>query len=165
MNFPFNLIIIPVIIIATAVISSKHVKSGLGDWYKHLHKPTWALPANLFAEIWFFLYVLTGLAILWYWNVPYPGWIKYLVGVVLLLNAYFNISWNKVFFDQHDLEKGYAIAKYLLTTAVLAAILIAFESKIAAFLMLPYIIWLAYTAKLSGGIRQLNHQHSQHKNN
>ena len=169
MSFPFNFIIIPGIIIATAVIGGKHARKGVDSWYNHLHKPKGTPPGKLIGEIWFFLYVITGLAVLWYWNVSYPGWTKYLVGGVLLINAYYNATWNKVFFVEHNLGKAHQFAKRLFVTAVIAAGLMAVHSFIAAFLMLPYIVWLAYATKLARQIQKLNHQQShqqgQHQNN
>lgn len=156
MNFPFNFIIIPVVIIATAVIGNKYVKRGLKPWYRDLKKPTWTPSGKLIGEIWFFLYIVTGFGILWYWNVAYPGWLKYVVAAVLLLNAYLNATWNKVFFVQHDIPGALKTMMYLNATSVLATILIFIHSPIAAFFILPYIIWVSIATKLTKEIRSLN---------
>ncbi len=156
MNFPFNFIIIPAIIIALAYFGRKASKKGLHPWYEHLHKPSWTPPGKLIGEIWFFLYVITGLAILWYWNVPAQGWIKYVTGAVLLANAYFHKQWNDLFFVDHDLPKAFKIIKRLTVTGLIATVLMVLDSPIAAFLMLPYIVWLGVATNLNKQILKLN---------
>lgn len=156
MSFPFNFIIIPAIIIATAVVGSKHVKRGLKPWYKNLKKPSWTPSGKLIGEIWFFLYIITGFAILWYWNVSYPGWFKYLTGAVLLLNAYLNANWNKIFFVQHDIPGAIKTMKLLNATTVIATVVMFIHSPIASFFMLPYIIWVSIATRLTKQIHSLN---------
>ncbi len=158
MNFPFNFIIIPGIIIATAVIGAKYTKRGFAEssWYKSLKKPSWTPSGHLIAEIWTFLYVITGLAILWYWNVPAPHWFRYVTAVILLANAYINATWNKTFFIDHNLHKAYRDMQIMNGITILATILMFFASPIASFLMLPYIIWVAIATKLTSRIIELN---------
>lgn len=159
MNFPFNFIIIPGIIIATAIIGSRYVKRGRGEdgsWYKSLKKPSWTPSGKLIAEIWTFLYVITGLAVLWYWNVPVSSWLHYVTAGILLINAYLNAIWNKIFFVDHNLHKAYMVMQLLNGTTILATILIFFTSPISSFLMLPYIIWVAIATKLTKQMIELN---------
>ncbi len=156
MNFPFNFIIIPAIIIALAYFGRKATKIGLHPWYEHLRKPSWTPPGKLIGEIWFFLYVVTGLAVLWYWNVPYPGWIKYVTGAVLLANAYFHKKWNDTFFIKNDLAGALKVITYLNITGLVATVLIFLDSFYAAFLMLPYIVWVGVATNLNKQILHLN---------
>jgi translocator protein len=161
MNFSFSLIIIPVVIIATAVIGSRYVKQGIDDgWYKHLHKPEWTPKGSLIGSIWTFIYVVTGLAVAWYWNVPAFTWFHYIVGAILLYNAYLNATWNRIFFVEHDIPKALKWMKRLNATTVLATVIILFFSPIAAFLMLPYIIWVYIATRLTKEILQMNEKHT-----
>lgn len=158
MTFPFNFIIIPAVIIATAVVGSRYVQRGLEPWYKQLHKPKWTPAGQLIGEIWTFLYILIGLAVLWYWNVPVFSRFHYVVGGILLLNACLNVLWNKVFFVEHNLAKAYLVIKLVIGTAILSAALIAIASPIAAFLMLAYLIWLGLAVRLNKQILAMNLQ-------
>lgn len=156
----FNFIIIPAVIIATAIVGTRYIKQGLDSWYKHLRKPKWTPPGSLIKEIWIFLYITTALAVLWYWNVPVVSWMHYIVGLLLLVNAYLNATWNKVFFIEHDFEKSYQRIKQLIITAGLAAVLMFFASAIGSLLMLPYIIWLFLAGWMTTEIAKLNHPHN-----
>ena len=163
MNFPFNLIIIPALIITLAYLSRQAIKQGLHPWYDDLRKPKWTPPAKLIGEIWIFLYVITALAVLWYWNVPVAGWFKYIVGAVLLSNAYFHKTWNEVFFVQHDLAKASQVIKYLLISGLIAVVLMVIDSPIAAFLMLPYILWVVLARQRTKQLLRLTSQKPKHK--
>lgn len=152
-----NLIIIPIIIIATAYYGHRYSKQGIGHWYESLEKPKWTPAGSLIREIWIFLYVLTGLAILWYYNVPVVGWLHYVVGAILLVNAYLNATWNKVFFVQHDIPKAYKHIIRLNITAIAATVLMFIASPIASVLMLPYVIWIFIATRITKEIMNLNH--------
>jgi translocator protein len=158
MNFPFNFIIIPAIIIANGYFGSKLVRQGYNPWYKQLHKPKWTPSGKLIREIWIFLYVLTGLAVLWYWNVPVAGWFKYVTAVALIANVYLQYKWNKVFFIEHDVPGALKIFNQLVVAAFVAAVLMFINSPIASFLMIPYLVWLFIARKLNKEIKELNHQ-------
>ena len=158
MNFPFNFIIIPAIIIVTAVVGNRYVKAGFAasSWYKSLTKPKWTPSGHLIAEIWFFLYTTTGLAVLWYWNVPVFSWFHYVAAAILIINAYLNAICKRTMFVEHNLPKAYKLIQLLFGTAVLATILIFLASPISSFLMLPYIIWLGLATFCIKKITDLN---------
>lgn len=155
-NMNFNFFIIPIIIIATAVIGSRYVKQGVGQWYKQIHKPNWTPKGSLIGAVWTFIYVTTGLAILWYWNVPVLSWVHYVAGAILLVNAYLNATWNKVFFVDHDIAKAYKHINILNATTIVATVIIFFTSPIAAVLMLPYIAWVGFATYLTKQILEMN---------
>jgi translocator protein len=153
---PINFIIIPAVIIATAVVGSRYVKQGSRSWYKELRKPSWTPSGKLIGEIWTFLYALLILAVLWYWNVPVVSWLHYAAGLLLLVNAYLNAIWNRVFFVEQNIPKAIKTMMLLNATGIAAAIVILIDSPIAAMLMLPYIIWVAVATKLTREILDLN---------
>ena len=161
MNFefpiPINFIVIPAVTIAAAVVGSRFAKQGVtSSWYKNLKKPKWTPSGSMIGEIWLFLYILTTLAIMWYWNVPVFSYVHYAVGVVLLYNAYLNAYWNKWFFVDHDLPKALKQMKILNITSVIVSIVMLFQAPIAVLGMLPYIIWVGVATKLTKQVIDLN---------
>lgn len=161
-NFPIpiNFIVIPAITIATAVIGSKYAKRGAGSqWYRKLPKPKWAPQGSTIGEIWIFLYILTTLTFMWYWNVPVFSKVHYVIGAVMLFNAYLNAHWNKLFFVQHNVAKAYKEMKWLNATSIIVTIAMIFQAPIAALGMLPYIIWVGIATKITREI--LDNQKSQ----
>lgn len=156
-EFPFNFIIIPAITIATAYVGAKYAKRGAGsNWYHKLPKPKWAPGGGTIREIWIFLYILTTLAFMWYWNVPVFSYVHYAVGALMLFNAYLNAYWNKLFFVDHNIKKAFQEMKLLNAMTVVVAVVMLFQAPIAAVAMLPYIIWVGIATKLTGKIIELS---------
>ena len=150
MNFPINFIVIPAITIATAVIGARYSKQGAtSSWYHNLHKPSWTPQGSTIGEIWIFLYILTTLAFMWYWNVPVFSWVHYIVGAIMLFNAFLNTYWNKLFFVEHNIEKAFKEMKLLNATSVVVAVVMIFQAPIAAVGMLPYIIWVGIATRIT----------------
>ncbi len=152
----FNFIIIPAIIIATSYFGVRYAKKGLNSWYAHLKKPKWTPTGKIIGEIWTFLYVITGFAVMWFWNVPIFSFWHYIVGALLLANAYLNATWNRVFFVEHNFKKAYQRMVYMNVTAIAATVVMIFIAPIAAVFMLPYIVWVAIATKLEKEVWHLN---------
>lgn len=151
-----NYIVIPLIVALVAVRGVRFTRQGLRPWYAGLKKPNWTPSGTLIREIWIFIYLLTGFAVLWYWNVPVFGTMHYVVGGILLVNAYMNSEWNKIFFVQQNIAKAYRYMIMMNATTVLATIIIFTQSRIAALFFLPYIIWVAIATKLTKQLWVLN---------
>jgi translocator protein len=155
-NFPFNFIVIPAIMIWIAWTSRRNLKIGLLPWYKELKKPKWTPSGKLIGEVWVFIYVITGLAVMWFWDVPAFNWHQLFVGLILLGVVYLHYSWHRTLFVRHDMKKAHSLLQKLLYAAVLAIILIFIRSPIAAFLFIPYVAWMGSAFLWSREILQLN---------
>ncbi len=154
-NFPIpiNFIVIPAITIAMAIVGSRWSARGVkSTWYRNLHKPKWTPEGSTIGEIWIFLYILTTLSFMWYWNVPVFTWLHYVVGALMLINVALNAYWNKLFFIEHDLQKALKEMKLMNGIAILVTIIVFFQASIAAIGMLPYIIWVGIATKLTSEI-------------
>lgn len=150
MNIPINFLVIPAITIAVAIFGARWSKQGATSaWYASLSKPKWTPQGSTIGEIWIFLYVFTTLAFMWYWNVPVFTWLHYVVGVLMLANAILNAYWNKLFFVDRNIAKAFKEMKLMNAIAVLATIVMVFQSPIAAIGMLPYIIWVGIATRIT----------------
>jgi tryptophan-rich sensory protein len=152
----FNFVIIPAIIALTAYVGTGFTKRGLRNWYSHLHKPKWTPTGQMIGQIWTILYLLTGFSMLWFWNVPAFGMWQYIVGAIMLVNAYLNAYWNKAFFVEHNFKKSIKWMQYLNATTIAAAVIMFITSHFAALLLVPYIIWVYIATKLTKEIQKLN---------
>ena len=151
-----NTIVIPLVIIVTAVMGTRYTKQGVETWYKTIQKPSWTPKGSLIGSIWTFIYITTGLAVMWYWNVPLFSWTHYITGGVLLLNAFLNAYWSKVYFVEHNISRAYAIINIMNATTIIATVLMYQKSPIAAGLMLPYIAWVTFATYLLKNIKDMN---------
>ena len=159
MNFhfpiPINFIVIPLVTIVTAWQGAKYAKQGAGsEWYRELPKPKWTPGGGTIREIWIFLYILTTLAVMWYWNVPIFSVFHYFVAAILFYNAYLNAHWNKLFFVEHNIPKALSEMKRMNVAALIATLVMLVQAPIAAVGMLPYIIWVWIATRLTKEILQ-----------
>lgn len=129
--------------------------SAVRDWYPYIAKPAWTPPDWLFAPVWTALYILMAVAAWLVWkDREFPGHKTALT--LFIVQLALNAAWSWIFFGAHQL--GFAFAEILLMWAAIAATIWAFsrQSKLAAWLLVPYIAWVTFAAALSFAIWRLN---------
>lgn len=137
-------------------LSSLATQTSIGGWYLQLNKPSFNPPNWIFGPVWTLLYILMGIAAGIVWNKGfYHKWVKtalYHFLIQLLLNA----SWSLLFFG---MQKPFWA---LIDISVLFVILIftikwfKIVSNTAAYLMIPYAVWILFAAVLNFEIWRLN---------
>jgi benzodiazapine receptor len=128
---------------------------SIGGWYAALAKPAWTPPNWVFGPVWSLLYLAMAVAAWMVWRqvgFPRAASALNLFAVQLVLN----VCWSAIFFGAH--RPGLALAEILLLWLVILATLVAFRpfSRIAAWLLAPYLIWVAFAAALNFSIWRLN---------
>ena len=128
---------------------------SLSGWYAALAKPAWTPPHWIFGPVWSLLYLAMAIAAWLVWRGV--GFVRgaaalNLFGVQLVLN----VCWSAIFFGAHS--PGTAFAEILLLWLAILATTIAFRahSRMAAWLMLPYLLWVAFAVALNFSIWRLN---------
>jgi len=126
-----------------------------GDWYASLQKPSWTPPSWLFGPVWTMLYATMAIAAWLVWK--RGGFTAQrkpltLFFVQLALNA----AWTPIFFGLH--KPGLAFITIVLLSLAIIATIAAFRrvSQIAASLLIPYLLWVAFAATLNFSIWRLN---------
>jgi tryptophan-rich sensory protein len=129
---------------------------GQGVYYKALAKPNFAPPSWLFGVIWPILYLLMAIA-------AYIIWIKRKEGkhtgkalALYIFQLMLNFAWPFVFFRLNLFGIAFLLIVFLLIIVLLTTISFLKHSKLAALLMVPYVIWLVYAAVLNYFIWLLN---------
>jgi translocator protein len=139
---------------SAAAIGSLVSVETIPTWYAELEKPPLNPPNFLFGPVWSVLYVLIGVSLYLYWTAKGDGkWSGYVAfGVQMVLNA----LWSVVFFGlQMPLLGVWVIA--LLDIMVIVTIILFYEhSKLAAYLLVPYLLWISFATYLSVSIWLLN---------
>lgn len=152
----FHILIPITVCLLVGFLSAIATQSSVLTWYPQLAKPVFTPPNWLFAPLWTVLYILMGIAAGLVWNKGYyHKWVKtalYHFGFQLILNA----AWSIVFFGMH-----LVLPALLIIISLLILLLFTFKwfkvvKPEAAYLLFPYIIWVAYASALNFEIWRLN---------
>lgn len=137
---------------ATAAVGAA-ASVDAASFYAQLSKPSWAPPASVFGPVWSALYALMGIAAWLVWRSPAPGGAALgLFGLQLAANA----LWSWLFFAWH--RGALAAVEVLVLLALVAATTVAFWriSRLAAVLLLPYLLWVSFASVLTWAVWRSN---------
>ena len=123
-------------------------------WYAGLVKPTLNPPAWVFGPVWMILYFLMGVSLWLVWKSDSHAGVQALglFAAQLVLNA----IWTPVFFGAHSIGNALAIIVLLWAAIVMTIIIFTKISKPAAWLLVPYILWVTFAAYLNYSLWTLN---------
>ena len=137
-------------------LSSVATQSSVNDWYLTLNKPSFNPPNWIFAPVWTTLYILMGISAGWVWAKGFHHkWVKtglYHFGFQLLLNG----LWSIVFFGLKQPFWGLVVILSLLVVLLLTIKWFKVVSKVAAALLIPYLLWVCFATVLNFKIWELN---------
>jgi translocator protein len=123
--------------------------SGFGNrWFDALVKPEIFPPGWVFGLVWAILYTLLGLVLamlLHARGAKGRGLALGLFGVQLLLN----FLWSPLFFGAHQVSLALILILVILILATATTFAIAPIRKMAALMMVPYLIWLSIASLLN----------------
>jgi tryptophan-rich sensory protein len=128
---------------------------GVRTWYPTLAKPPITPPNWLFGPVWTALYLIMGYAAWRVWRRSGFGGAPAalaLFGIQLALN----LAWSHLFFGRHSIGTAFVEILALLAAIIATAAAFARTDRVAAWLMIPYIAWVAFASVLTGWIWLLN---------
>ena len=143
----YPLLLICLALVGAVAMSGVHFQPG--PWYAALHKPFWTPPNALFPPVWTALYLMMAVA----------GWLIFsgrddVLKGLWIAQLGFNALWSWLFFGLHRTDLGLVdIAALLIAIAV---IVVRSRSRPVAWLMAPYLVWVAYASTLNAAIHVMN---------
>jgi len=126
-----------------------------GEWYATLKKPSWNPPGWIFGPVWSALYTMMAVAAWLIWR--RGGFAAQRRPLALFFTQLaLNALWTPLFFGLH--RPGIAFGEILLLWLAIAATLLAFRpvSRVAAWLIAPYLAWVSFAAILNYTLWRLN---------
>ncbi|MBI2644242.1 MAG: tryptophan-rich sensory protein [Candidatus Wildermuthbacteria bacterium] len=138
------------------IIGSLFTVNAIPTWYAALEKPALNPPGWVFGPAWTTLYALMGIAAFLIWRM---GWerkeVKMALGV-FGIQLFLNAIWSIIFFGFQS--PGWALVEIVsLWLAIVWTIIVFYKiSKPAAYLLVPYILWVSFAAYLNYAIWILN---------
>ncbi|MCJ2014005.1 TspO/MBR family protein [Methylobacterium sp. J-076] len=147
-------------IAATATIGSVSTQAEIGGWYAGLNKPWFNPPDWVFPVAWTLLYTMIAVA-LWRLLGARPvtgpsreGW--RLAMAAFLVQMALNAAWTPVFFTAHAIGLGLVVVAALLVMVLWTIRLTWRFDRAAAWLLVPYAVWVAFATMLNAAVLRLN---------
>lgn len=140
------------------IIGSAFTTSSVAGWYAGIVKPAFNPPAWVFGPVWTTLYALMGVAAFLVWKqkeIANDRKVKIALGV-FGIQLFLNAVWSIIFFGLHS--PGWALVNIAaLWLAILWSMVVFYKiSKPAAYLLVPYLLWVSLASYLNFAIWALN---------
>ena len=137
-------------------LSGRSVPAGDENaWYQALVKPALTPPGWAFPVAWTTIYVLMGLALAVVLNAR--GARGRAVGVALFVLGFaMALVWMPLFFGAHRVGTATLLIAAMVVVGVLTTVAFGRVRPLAAWLMVPYLVWISFAGVLSWGVGRLN---------
>lgn len=149
------LLCVPLILLL-GFLSGRSVPTGSDSaWYMALVKPALTPPGWVFPVAWTTLYILMGLALALILNAR--GARGRGLAVALFVGQFvLNLVWTPVFFGAHKVGLALLVIALMLVLAIATTVAFSKIRVQAAWLLVPYLVWISFAAVLTFRIGQLN---------
>lgn len=143
-------------IVFLGFVSGQMANSGYANqWFVALNRPDIVPPGWVFGAVWTTLYILMGLSL---------AMILYARGAqgrgralsLFALQLAFNLAWSPLFFALHQVSMALVLIVIILLLTIATTFAFATIRKAAAWLLVPYMVWLSFATILNYQIDRLN---------
>jgi translocator protein len=151
---------ITTIVVAAAVtfamLAAGAVMTSVGPWYRALNKPSWNPPDWLFGPAWTVILGLAAWAGVLAWLNADDGGAQTMIIVLYAINIVLHLLWSPLFFNLQ--RPDWALIEVPFLWLSILALMIGLEpySTLASWLLLPYLLWVAFAAFLNWTIVRMN---------
>lgn len=148
MNKVWVFIVCVLIPLATGWISSAFTRSSVNTWYAEINKASFNPPGWVFGPAWTILYLLMGISLYLVWITSGSSLWKWGIGI-FVAQLVLNFLWSIFFFGMHAPLLAF-VDIILLWIAILANIILFWQiNPTAAYLLIPYILWVSFASVLN----------------
>jgi len=138
------------------ILGTAFTTPSIPGWYAGLIKPPFNPPNWLFGPVWTVLYALMGVsAYLVYEKGRKEPKVRTAL-VVFAAQLALNALWSIVFFGGHMLFGGAVVIVFLWAMILASIWLFSKISRSAAWLLVPYILWVSFATVLNISLYVLN---------
>ena len=134
--------------------ASAFTQSSVGSWYVELEKPFWNPPNLAFPVVWTVLYTIIGIA---FWLILCnPKAYTPKAFLTFFGQMWLNFTWSFSFFYLQSPLLGLINILLLLFAISWNIYVFSAYSKLAARLLVPYLLWVMYATTLNFSIWLMN---------
>ena len=141
--------------LGTGTIAGIFTASAVPEWYAALNKPSFSPPNWLFGPVWTILYILLGVSLFLIWNLD-ASKARNLAILFFVIQLVLNFCWSFIFFYFKMID--FALVEIVVLWIMIAIMLILFYriKPLAAYLNIPYLLWVTFASILNGAYYFLN---------
>lgn len=158
--------VIFLLIVAAVALGGSLASTGNVDgWYANAEKVPWDPPNAVFGPVWTALYALIALAGFLIWRAGFrmggPNAARSALAL-FVTQMVLNALWTPIFFAGYPVIGAAAwwIAAVVIIALIVVVVALAVSaakwSRIASWVMVPYVLWLCFASTLNIGIIALN---------
>lgn len=142
--------------IVLAVLGAGAAMTTVGDWYHSLRKPSWNPPDWVFGPAWTVILGLAGAAGVLAWMAAGDGATRVRIAILFAINIVLHLLWSPLFFNLKRPDWALIEVPFLWLSVVALIVGLAPLSAPAAWLLAPYLLWVAFAAYLNLTIVRMN---------
>lgn len=138
------------------ILGTPFTTAAIPTWYATLNKPFFAPPNWLFGPAWTLLYFLMGISFYLIWKQNTKSKNVQIAKKFFFSQLFLNFIWSPIFFGLRSPLLGLIVI--VLMWALIITTIYKFHplSKWAAYLLIPYLLWVTFATTLNGAILLLN---------
>ena len=152
MTFP----IIVASIVTILVLGIGAVVTKVGTWYRNLRKPAWNPPDWVFGPAWTVILGLAAWAGVLAWTHASDAGAHLLIAALFGANIILHLLWTPLFFNLRRPNWALIEVPFLWLSVIALMVALAPFSPMASWLLLPYLLWVAFAAFLNLTIVRMN---------
>jgi translocator protein len=130
--------------------------AAIPTWYETLNKPFFAPPNWIFGPVWTLLYLMMGVAFYLIWIQNWKKKEVKIAGMYFLAQLGLNFLWSPIFFGLRSPILGLIVIVMMLSLIIMTMKKFYPLSRIAFYLLVPYLLWVSFATLLNGAIVVLN---------
>jgi len=151
----FKLLLSLILPIGLGSIAGIFTSKEIAGWFASLNKPSFNPPSYLFGPVWTALYILMGISMFLIWNTPKTE-LRQKALAIFGIQLFFNFWWSILFFSFHTLLLS--VINILVLWFLIIYMISLFKNikPVAAYLQIPYLLWVTFATVLNISIFYLN---------
>jgi len=134
------------------IIGAFFTTPSINGWYDTIIKPEFNPPSWIFGPMWLTLYTIMGISLYLVLEKKAPKITLIVFGIHWVLNA----TWSIVFFGMHDISLAFINIIALIIMIIATMYYFSKTSKIATYLLIPYLLWVSFASFLNYNLLILN---------
>lgn len=141
--------------LAVGAIAGIFTAKAVPNWYATLNQPSFNPPNWLFGPVWTTLYIIMGISLYMVWILP-TGKERNMALLAFGVQLALNFGWSFFFFYFKAI--GFALIEIVVLWMSIVGMIVLFNKvkPIAAYMNIPYLLWVSFATILNAAYFKLN---------